>query len=241
LSYSGIQKRRNLQIVVDTVKPILGQCEVLARFCLRAKRNSRLHDSGNVTARPSQPLAWEICILAGGLSRRMGRDKARLKLGPRTMLARIRSQAKSVGWPVRVIRRDAVPRCGPLGGVLTALRSTRADAVLFLACDMPWIDTALLRAMQHRLGRTQRAVFVGLQNRVGFPFALRSDARSIVAEQIERKEFTLQALARALAAKTFHLSAHRRSQLRNVNTPSEWERTRRLWARSRGAAGRKIL
>src|SRR5881227_2971320 len=31
-----------------------------------------------------------ICILAGGLSQRMGRDKSRLKLGQKTMLAQIR-------------------------------------------------------------------------------------------------------------------------------------------------------
>ncbi|MBI3255114.1 MAG: NTP transferase domain-containing protein, partial [Nitrosarchaeum sp.] len=34
-----------------------------------------------------------------------------------------------------------VPRCGPLGGILTGLRSAKTEAVLFLACDMPLITT----------------------------------------------------------------------------------------------------
>src|SRR2546430_17716334 len=92
----------------------------------------------------SQP-SIEICLLAGGQSRRMGRDKSRLKLGRRTLLGHIRAEAKTLGLPVRVIRRDLVPRCGPLGGIYTALKSTRADGVLFLACDMPFVRAALLK------------------------------------------------------------------------------------------------
>src|SRR5689334_13117942 len=87
----------------------------------------------------------EICILAGGLSRRMGLDKSRLKLGRRTLLGHIRAEAKRTGLPVRVIRRDCVPRCGPLGGIFTALKSTRAEWVLFLACDMPFVSGELMK------------------------------------------------------------------------------------------------
>ena len=64
---------------------------------------------------------FEMCILAGGLSSRMGRDKSRLRLGGRTLLARIRATAKVIGLPHRIIRRDLVANCGPLGGLYTAL------------------------------------------------------------------------------------------------------------------------
>src|SRR5712692_30552 len=47
-----------------------------------------------------------ICVLAGGLSARIGRNKARLRLGQRTMLGQIRAVAKTIGLPLRVIRRD---------------------------------------------------------------------------------------------------------------------------------------
>ena len=89
----------------------------------------------------------EICILAGGLSRRMGREKSKLKLGKRTMLGHIRATAKATGLPVRVIRRDSVPRCGPLGGIYTALKSTPAATVLFLSCDMPLVSVELLQKL----------------------------------------------------------------------------------------------
>ena len=90
----------------------------------------------------SAPLV-SVSILAGGLSSRLGRDKARVRLGRRTLLAHVRRAAKELGLPVRVIRRDLVPRCGPLGGVFTALKTSRADAELFLACDMPFVSASL--------------------------------------------------------------------------------------------------
>ncbi|HMO65551.1 MAG TPA: NTP transferase domain-containing protein, partial [Verrucomicrobiota bacterium] len=95
---------------------------------------------------PARPPA-EAFILAGGRSRRMGRDKARARLGGRTLLAWVRAACREAGLPVRVIRRDAVPACGPAGGVVTGLRSARAEAVVFLACDQPFIPAAWLRRL----------------------------------------------------------------------------------------------
>src|SRR5205809_28859 len=96
-----------------------------------------------VTQKPAT-LECEICILAGGLSRRMGRDKTQLRLGSQTMLGRIRFAARTTGLRVQVIRRDCVTRCGPLGGVYTGLKRARARAVLFLACDMPFVTGELI-------------------------------------------------------------------------------------------------
>src|SRR5262245_23419835 len=75
-------------------------------------------------------LSREVCILAGGLSSRMGRDKSRVRLAGRTLLSCVRAQAEATGWPVRIIRRDLTPMCGPLGGIFTALASTRADLLI---------------------------------------------------------------------------------------------------------------
>src|SRR5580765_479919 len=103
---------------------------------------------------------FEICILAGGLSSRMGQDKSRLRLGGRTLLARIRATAKTIGLPHRIIRRDLVTQCGPLGGLFTALVTSRADAILFLSCDMPFVSAGLLEMLVRKAKRNGNAAFV---------------------------------------------------------------------------------
>src|SRR5438046_804749 len=183
-----------------------------ARFCLRDPPRPDLHClRAPMKLRSSSSI--EICILAGGLSRRMGRDKSRLRLGRRTMLGHIRGEARELGLSVRVIRRDAVPRCGPLGGVYTALKTTRADAVMFLACDMPFVSAALLRAMHRRFGEGNKYLFVRSEDTVGLPFLLRRDALATVTKQIESGRFSLHELARALKAKTFCPPASQRAEL----------------------------
>lgn len=178
---------------------------------------------------PQPASSLEICILAGGLSERMGRDKSQLKLGQRTMLGQIRATAKTLGLPVRLIRRDAVPRCGPLGGIYTALKTSLADAVMFLACDMPFVTESLLRSMLGRFGSQGVALFVHSEGKPGFPFVLPHDTLATVASQIEQGKLSLRGLARALQARSFSPPVSERGQLRNANTPREWARILKLW------------
>lgn len=175
------------------------------------------------------PPAVEVCILAGGLSSRLGRNKALLRLGGRALLGHIRATARELGCPVRMIRRDCVPRCGPLGGVLTALRNPRAPVVLFLACDLPFVSVKLLRAVLRPLSRSRRAVFTATEAGAGFPFALAAETVSVVEQQMAMKRFSLQALAQVLAAAAVRLPKSRATEVFNVNTPAEWAQARALW------------
>lgn len=167
-----------------------------------------------------RPATFEVCILTGGLSARMGRDKARLKLGGRTMLAIIRETARKLDPPVRTIRRDLVPRCGPLGGIITGLRTTRADAVLFLACDMPLLSPALLARFRHSSNEGGRAVFASQQGRLGFPILLPRSTLAVVEEQINQRCLSLHDLAKAVGARPLRVS-NLSHELLNVNTPED--------------------
>ena len=136
------------------------------------------------------------------------------------MLARIRATAGELGCPVRVIRRDLVARCGPLGGIFTALETTRAEAVVFLACDMPLVTAALLRRIMRSSGAGTRAVCAAQSGRVGFPLVLPATTLAVIAAQLQSKEFSLQALAEKLRARRLVVSL-RRADLFNVNTPED--------------------
>jgi molybdopterin-guanine dinucleotide biosynthesis protein A len=163
------------------------------------------------------PATVEICILAGGLSTRMGRAKARLRLGNRTLLGCVRRNAAALRLPVRVIRKDLVRRCGPLGGLYTALKTTRAFAVLFLPCDMPFISAPSLRRCLSVFDG-QRPVFALSRGQPAFPIILPVAALPVVKSQIDAGRFALHQLARATAARRVRLPAR---DLFNVNTPDD--------------------
>jgi len=171
----------------------------------------------------------EICILAGGLSTRMGRDKARMRLGGKTLLRRVRDIAGQTPWPVRVIRRDLVARCGPLGGVYTVLQTTQAERVLFLACDMPFITVELIeRLIASRPSKTG-AIFTrdSAAGQVGFPFILRRDLLAKVERQLAERRHSLQTLAEQCRAKILAVRSAG-VLLHNVNTPDDWAAARKF-------------
>jgi molybdopterin-guanine dinucleotide biosynthesis protein A len=173
---------------------------------------------------------FEICILAGGLSSRMGRDKSRLRLGGRTLLAHIRATAKTIGLPHRSIRHDLVPHCGPLGGLYTALVTSRADATLFLSCDMPFVSAGLLEMLVRKAKHNGNTLFVEANGLVGFPLLLfRRTALPVVESQLGKMSFSLQRLAQALRSHTIRLAARQARELFNVNTPEDLRKARALW------------
>lgn len=100
-------------------------------------------------------------VLAGGRSTRMGRDKAALLLGGEPLVRRVverlrRALAEVIvaGPPevgalvpgVRVVP-DLQAGQGPLAGIGAAMRAIQTPWAFVVACDMPFVEPALVRAM----------------------------------------------------------------------------------------------
>ena len=114
-------------------------------------------------------------VLAGGSSRRMGRDKALVELGGRPLAARTVDALVAAGaGPVRVIGGDAAalgalgldvvadrwPGAGPLGGVLTGLAAVAPgddDVLVVLSCDLAAIGPDEVVALVEALAATPSA------------------------------------------------------------------------------------
>ena len=105
-------------------------------------------------------------VLAGGVSRRFGRDKAAAMVGGITLVDRAaRTLAEVFAEVVVVSSRDAAsdwpiipdlrPPCGPLGGIEAALQraeETRLEGAFVLACDLPLVTPETVRTIALALG-----------------------------------------------------------------------------------------
>jgi molybdenum cofactor guanylyltransferase len=114
-------------------------------------------------------------VLAGGQSKRMGRDKALLELDGRPLVALATEKLRTLGLEAKICgaRADAAPElarfgevipdnfagCGPVAGIEAGLglAAEKAPLSLFLAVDMPVVPVAFLRWTIER-AETSRAV-----------------------------------------------------------------------------------
>ncbi len=98
-------------------------------------------------------------ILAGGQSRRMGRDKALLDFAGAPLLARVIARVQAVCAEVVIVANqadayarfgvriigDVYPGKGSLGGIYSGLLAASNPYALVVACDMPFLNEPLLR------------------------------------------------------------------------------------------------
>ena len=104
-------------------------------------------------------------VLAGGKGLRLGRDKALETINDRFLLQRVVSRLnffnshiiivaatkqpflQLIGYPKLKIITDTYSGKGPLGGIYTGLAASNSLYNLVVACDMPFLNRALLDYM----------------------------------------------------------------------------------------------
>ena len=183
-----------------------------------------------------------VGVLCGGSSRRMGEDKAGLRIRGRTMLEHVCAAGAAV--PGRVVllgRPSEVPESlrtlpgledrqsglGPIGGLATALSAYPDQAVLLLACDLPRLETALLRQLWNeptppgleavcfespeRQGRLEPCCGLYLPG-----------IRSRIERVIAQGRLSLHALLAEANVRRLAVPASLADCLKNVNTPEDY-------------------
>lgn len=102
-------------------------------------------------------------ILAGGKSRRLGKNKALETIGDISLIERTIERLKQLTGQILVVTSqeqpdlpaavkaeilvDIYPEKGPLGGLYTGLLASQSPYSLVVACDMPFLNQALLSYM----------------------------------------------------------------------------------------------
>jgi len=174
-------------------------------------------------------------VLAGGASRRMGRDKALLPLDGATMIEQIAGRVRAAAGSVTIIGPvekygklgfpvlpDAVEGCGPLGGVYTALANTHAEWNLIVACDMPEVTVEFLVSLLQAAAVAQADCLVPETDGQTDPLCAvyRGSVLAAAESAIHRKLFKMQDFVSTLHFVRMPVFDQR--PLKNVNTPAQW-------------------
>jgi molybdopterin-guanine dinucleotide biosynthesis protein A len=183
-------------------------------------------------------------LFAGGLSQRMGTDKAMLKfngeplwarqigllreLNPATIL--ISARERPAWCPLEIEAVLDIPSSrGPLSGLAAALRRIQTTHLLALAIDLPQMTSAHLRTLL-TLATPQSGCVP--QNEFFFePLAAiyPSAAHEMAANALARGELSLQKLVKRLVQdglmQAYPLRDSEKSFYHNVNTPGDLQVT----------------
>lgn len=169
-------------------------------------------------------------VLAGGRSSRMGRDKAMLPWGEGSLLAHMRQLLHEAG-ATRVLvsgdyREDSsvvdlTPDLGPLGGLASVAERLPDCSLLVVPVDMPRLSPALLRSLC-----ASPAACICFHGHP-LPLWLRLDSASRRALALllagSPQGRSLRALHAAVQGETLDGHAHWGSQLRDADTPEDWQ------------------
>ena len=105
-------------------------------------------------------------ILAGGKSRRMGENKALMRLGTNSLIGHVTRRMRLLTDELLLVTNspteyahlnvpmhgDIFPDTGALGGIYTGLTHASHDTVLCVACDSPFLEPELLTYLVAILG-----------------------------------------------------------------------------------------
>jgi molybdopterin-guanine dinucleotide biosynthesis protein A len=180
-------------------------------------------------------------ILAGGRSRRMGKDKTLLEIGGITLFDRALGMMRELFSEVLIAgdRKDLVRpgvRCYPdlfpgsaLGGLYTGLMKSHDDMIFVCSCDMPSPNVNIARLI---LSQDREFDVVVPRTPDGLePLFARNHKRCLPAmkDMLDRQEFRIYDFypqVRTRYLDTAELPADWQNSFLNINTPEEYNRVK---------------
>jgi molybdopterin-guanine dinucleotide biosynthesis protein A len=117
---------------------------------------------------------FSLALLSGGISGRMGQDKALMPFLGRPLILRILERLASLadeiilstnrpadyGFLGLPLHPDLIPDCGALGGLYTSLTAVHGPIVAAVACDMPFANPTLFEYEYEIISKTNADVVI---------------------------------------------------------------------------------
>jgi len=184
-------------------------------------------------------MTFSAVLLAGGESRRMGQDKARIAFRGQPLwqrqlevLRQLRPEETFISarsdppWrpPEIELLLDEPPSRGPLSGLTRALQCMQTSHLIALAVDMPFIEAEQLIALSRHI--TARNSVIPMINDRAEPLAAiySANAAADFAAALAGKDFSLQALIRRLVVagkmQTLRIPPAQQPCFRSMNEPN---------------------
>ena len=178
-------------------------------------------------------------IMAGGDSTRMGQDKAMLSVSergnPQPMIKHIADQLRpyfnqilvssndtsKYGFLGLEVVPDKVKGHGPLGGIASALNTSASELNFVVACDIPQVDTVLMKTMLRQAGDFDAVVpKIGWSNYEPLFAVYKKDVLATVeAALLSGNNRIIDALA---GCKVKYMNIADAGQLKNINTMDDY-------------------
>ena len=173
-----------------------------------------------------------MIILAGGASRRMGRDKASLAIDGKTFLEIQMEKGRSLGIRDIIVSghyqkgsgyrvvEDSFPGRGPLEGLRCCLSAALNDRALVLAVDTPLVPVDELGLLM-RFSETDRTIPTVLSHDGMVEPLIAIYPKSVVpyaVEELEKGKGAMRSVLQATGYQEFESSLDE-SFFMNVNTP----------------------
>lgn len=177
-------------------------------------------------------------LLAGGKSQRMGTDKGLLDLNGKTFIQHICDALQPiVGSNILIVSanaaydtlgfsrvEDIVENKGPIGGLYTALASSKTKVNLVLSVDVPLVTTELLQWLidnhdetymvtQTKIGE-KTSPLIGVYDR---------SMRIVFGEHMAGNQLKLRQVIEDVKHQTIEVPEKWSNQVQNINTKEEYQ------------------
>ncbi|WP_026973526.1 molybdenum cofactor guanylyltransferase [Aliagarivorans marinus] len=174
-------------------------------------------------------------VLAGGLSTRMGQDKALLPWQGKTwlqhsmeLLAQLCQQCYVSGnYEGFACIPDLYEKRGPLGGIASCLNAKPSkSAWLFCPVDMPLLSLSALEQLVHSYQSKPGSYH--FQDSL-FPLIVQNtpDTRAVISQQLAQGDYRLRAFLKTIQSEAL-VSSEQPAVFGNVNTPQQWRDIQQL-------------
>ncbi|MFZ5645185.1 MAG: molybdenum cofactor guanylyltransferase [Bacillota bacterium] len=183
-------------------------------------------------------------ILAGGKSRRMGKNKAILEIGGVAMIERVAGVLSQVCSEIIIAGEnsdveqlgyltvpDIFPGCGPLCGLHAGLLAAQNRYCFAAACDIPFLDAGLMKKIIGEIEEGYGAIMLRAGQFFEPLFSVYSKDYARAAEEcIKKGRFKVTAPLDLIRWKEVTVTpqdlAELQKTLMNINTPEEYQRAK---------------